>query len=116
MDLAQIFDTGDPIHPHVWLFLYSLLDPGPGTCRSKERNPATIVKSVPQEKAMMSAHAEKDDQKKRAKTKKELDEELDRGLRESFPGSDPVSVTQPAPAKPIKDRQAGRRENRAEDG
>jgi hypothetical protein len=65
---------------------------------------------------MMSAHAEKDDQKKRAKTKKELDKELDRGLRESFPGSDPVSVTQPAPAKPIKDRPAGHRENRGEDG
>ena len=38
------------------------------------------------------------------KTKKELDEELDRGLKESFPGSDPVSVTQPAPAKPPKDK------------
>jgi hypothetical protein len=42
------------------------------------------------------------------KTKKELDEELDRGLRESFPGSDPVSVTQPAPAKPEKAKPAGR--------
>jgi hypothetical protein len=62
---------------------------------------------------MMSAHAEKDDRKKRPKTKKEeLDEELDRGLRESFPGSDPVSVTQPAPAKPMKDRPAGRHGNR----
>lgn len=62
---------------------------------------------------MTSGHAVKDDQKKRAKTKKELDEELDRGLRESFPGSDPVSVTQPAPARtPVKrrtkDRSAGR--------
>ena len=38
------------------------------------------------------------------KTKKELDEELDRGLKESFPGSDPVSVTQPAPSPPPKDR------------
>jgi hypothetical protein len=34
------------------------------------------------------------------KTKKEQDEELNRGLEESFPGSDPVSVTQPAPTKP----------------
>jgi hypothetical protein len=41
------------------------------------------------------------------KTKKELDEELDRGLKESFPGSDPVSVTQPSPSKPPKDK-AGR--------
>ena len=34
------------------------------------------------------------------KTKKQLERELDEGLRESFPGSDPVSVTQPAPSKP----------------
>jgi len=37
------------------------------------------------------------------KTKKELDEELNRGLEESFPGSDPVSVTQPAPGKPARE-------------
>lgn len=33
------------------------------------------------------------------KTKKQLDRELDKGLEDSFPGSDPVSVTQPAPSK-----------------
>ncbi|GAB1716877.1 MAG: hypothetical protein NTAFB05_19190 [Nitrobacter sp.] len=65
---------------------------------------------------MTSGHVEKDDRKKKAKTKKELDEELDRGLEESFPGSDPVSVTQPAPARPIKDRPAGRHSNRADGG
>ena len=27
--------------------------------------------------------------------KKELDDQLERGLEESFPGSDPVAVTQP---------------------
>jgi hypothetical protein len=37
------------------------------------------------------------------KTKKEQDEELNRGLEESFPGSDPVSVTQPAPTKPARE-------------
>ncbi|ABA06224.1 hypothetical protein Nwi_2974 [Nitrobacter winogradskyi Nb-255] len=47
---------------------------------------------------MASNGGETDD--RRRKTKKELDEELDRGLEESFPGSDPLSVTQPAPAKP----------------
>lgn len=36
--------------------------------------------------------------------KKKLDEALDEGLKESFPGSDPVSVTQPAPSRP--DRNA----------
>ena len=31
--------------------------------------------------------------------KKKLDDDLEEGLEESFPGSDPVSVTQPAPSK-----------------
>jgi hypothetical protein len=73
----------------------------------EERNTARTVISITQEKGTMSGHVDKNDQKKKTKTKKELDEELDRGLRESFPGSDPVSVTQPAPAKPAKDK-AGR--------
>ncbi len=30
--------------------------------------------------------------------KKRLDDALDRGLEDSFPGSDPVSVTQPPPS------------------
>jgi hypothetical protein len=47
---------------------------------------------------------EADDKGKRrrdqaARRKKDLDDALDRALEESFPGSDPVSVTQP-PAKP----------------
>jgi hypothetical protein len=32
--------------------------------------------------------------------KRRLDDELEEGLEETFPGSDPVSVTQPAPSKP----------------
>jgi hypothetical protein len=31
--------------------------------------------------------------------KQRLDEALEEGLEETFPGSDPVSVTQPAPTK-----------------
>jgi len=31
--------------------------------------------------------------------KRRLDEALDEGLEETFPGSDPVNVTQPAPTK-----------------
>lgn len=31
--------------------------------------------------------------------KKKLDDELETGLEESFPGSDPVSVTQPSPSR-----------------
>ena len=35
--------------------------------------------------------------------KKKLDKELNKALEESFPGSDPVSLTQPAPSKPDGD-------------
>lgn len=31
--------------------------------------------------------------------KRQLDDALEEGLEESFPGSDPVSVVQPAPSK-----------------
>ena len=31
--------------------------------------------------------------------KRKLDEALEEGLEETFPGSDPVNVTQPAPSK-----------------
>lgn len=34
--------------------------------------------------------------------KEKLDDALHQGLKESFPGSDAVSVTQPAPSKPDK--------------
>ena len=32
--------------------------------------------------------------------KRRLDEALEEGLKETFPGSDPVSVTQPSASKP----------------
>ncbi len=34
-----------------------------------------------------------------AARKRRLDRALDVGLRDTFPGSDPVSITQPAPSK-----------------
>jgi hypothetical protein len=37
------------------------------------------------------------------KNKEQQDKELDEALKESFPGSDPVSITQPAPSKPDGD-------------
>jgi hypothetical protein len=33
------------------------------------------------------------------KEKRQLDDALEEGLEETFPGSDPVNVTQPAPSK-----------------
>jgi hypothetical protein len=32
--------------------------------------------------------------------KRRLDQALEEGLEETFPGSDPVSIVQPAPSKP----------------
>ena len=37
--------------------------------------------------------------------KKKLDDDLEAGLEESFPGSDPVSVTQPSPSIHDDDRK-----------
>jgi hypothetical protein len=36
--------------------------------------------------------------------RRRLDEALDEGLEETFPASDPVAVTQPAPTPPGDDR------------
>ncbi len=50
----------------------------------------------------MADRAADDDKKakdKLAEDKKAKDRELDQALKDSFPGSDPVSVTQPAPSK-----------------
>lgn len=41
----------------------------------------------------------KNDNKPKDPEKKKLDDALEKGLEESFPGSDPVSVTQPAPSR-----------------
>lgn len=40
-----------------------------------------------------------------ANRKDSLERELEQGLEESMAGSDPVSVTQPAPPSPIRKRQ-----------
>ena len=37
--------------------------------------------------------------KVRATEKRQLDQALEEGLEETFPGSDPVNVTQPPPSK-----------------
>ena len=41
-----------------------------------------------------------------ASEKRRLDDALEEGLEETFPGSDPVNVTQPAPSKGGPARQA----------
>ncbi len=47
----------------------------------------------------------REDRKERQdKRKKALDDALDRGLQDSFPGSDPVAVTQPPPSARDKNK------------
>ncbi|EKS35457.1 hypothetical protein [Afipia clevelandensis] len=45
----------------------------------------------------------KSENKPRDPEKKKLDDALEKGLEESFPGSDPVNVTQPPPSKHDQD-------------
>jgi hypothetical protein len=42
--------------------------------------------------------------KREERRKEELDESLDRGLEDTFPGSDPVAITQPPPSARDKNR------------
>lgn len=55
--------------------------------------------------AKAKSHPERD--RSEAAEKRRLDEELEEGLLETFPGSDPVSVTQPAPSP--GDHRTGRK-------
>lgn len=53
------------------------------------------------DQSLQSDRAERDEQRRAGKRerderkKKALDDRLEKGLEESFPGSDPVAVTQP---------------------
>jgi hypothetical protein len=47
----------------------------------------------------MSRERRDDPHRSKASERRELEQALDEGLRETFPGSDPVSVVQPAPSK-----------------
>ncbi len=60
---------------------------------------------------MAGARTERDDRGE-AEQRRRLDQALDEGLRETFPGSDPVSVVQPAPTR--YDRVARREPEAAE--
>jgi hypothetical protein len=53
--------------------------------------------SAPRTISKAASAAEKQAKKRR------LDDALEEGLEETFPGSDPVSVTQPAPSKGDRD-------------
>ncbi|MEW6393799.1 MAG: hypothetical protein ACJAVZ_000516 [Afipia broomeae] len=50
-----------------------------------------------------AATKQKNPNKPKDPEKKKLDDDLEAGLEESFPGSDPVSVTQPSPSRHDED-------------
>jgi hypothetical protein len=52
--------------------------------------------------------SEADAARKRESDKRALDQELEEGLKGTFPASDPVSVTQPAPAEPDEGEKPGK--------
>jgi hypothetical protein len=55
------------------------------------------LQTVLQEGAMTKPHAGPSPEE--IKEKRDLEEALEEGLEETFPGSDPVNVTQPAPSR-----------------
>jgi hypothetical protein len=94
--LAQILDTGDVLHKRFrpscnYRFPCHLawLRRPPNRLESDRGGPLenTMSKSGSEPKASKEVE------------KRRLDEALEEGLEETFPGSDPVNVTQPAPSK-----------------
>jgi hypothetical protein len=61
------------------------------------QNRFTGTGSNPKDVAMTGPRSKPEDVKDA--DKRRLDEALEEGLEETFPGSDPVNVTQPAPSK-----------------
>lgn len=56
-----------------------------------------VCQIVFKEGAMSKPHSEPTSEE--IKEKRRLDEALEEGLEETFPGSDPVNVTQPPPSR-----------------
>jgi len=62
-------------------------------------------RSLPRDQADFERNAKEDANRRHERaerSKKILDDELDRGLEDTFPGSDPVVVTRPAHSTPDK--------------
>jgi hypothetical protein len=57
------------------------------------KSPAPPIPEIAMSKSGSESKAAKDAEKRK------LDDALEEGLEETFPGSDPVNVTQPAPSK-----------------
>ncbi len=71
---------------------------------SGETNPKRTPKRSPETAPQRGGHAEVDHARARKGT---LDRKLDEALEESFPGSDPVNMSQPAPTRRDKHDKDG---------
>jgi hypothetical protein len=73
-----------------------------GTRALRRRYPATLEEDLMSKfnPAPKDKHA---DEVGKSKPKTQADKSLEQGLEDTFPGSDPVNVTQPAPSKQDKD-------------
>jgi nicotinate phosphoribosyltransferase len=60
------------------------------------------------EDAMSGNGSSPDATKKNESEKRALEQELEEGLKGTFPASDPVSVTQPGPAEPGEGDKSGK--------
>jgi nicotinate phosphoribosyltransferase len=60
------------------------------------------------EDAMSDNGSSPDATKKNESEKRALEQELEEGLKGTFPASDPVSVTQPGPAEPGEGDKSGK--------
>jgi hypothetical protein len=71
-------------------------------CRNRQRRHAEPAKEAPMPEKLKQ-HQKKDSDKTQA-TKKHLDDELTRALKDTFPASDPPAVTQPPHSHYDKDK------------
>jgi hypothetical protein len=60
------------------------------------------------EDVMTDNGSNSDAARKRESEKRALEQELEEGLKGTFPASDPVSVTQPGPAEPDEGGKSGK--------
>ena len=60
---------------------------------------------IPNETVTGHQQDEKQRREAEAARKQELEKSLERGLEDSFPGSDPINVTQPPPTRGDKNKK-----------
>src|SRR5665213_816004 len=102
VEQAQIFDAGDVFHVGIPgpscicgfdSHLAWLSEPQNRRATARMNRPFGLPGGHPMTGSRSTAKDAKETEKRR------LDDALEEGLEETFPGSDPVNVTQPAPSK-----------------